>query len=75
MTIFGLALAFIRLPFLPEIAKQDRVILKDRAHLAAENLALRQQLAVAQQGGRRPKFPKVLVRYSGAYSVTGLGDD
>ena len=44
MTIFGLARAFIRL------------ILKERAELAAENLALRQQLAVALHDTKRPKL-------------------
>jgi len=44
MTVFALAWAFIRF------------ILKDKAQLAAENLALRQQLAVAQQNAKGPKL-------------------
>ena len=31
-----------------------RALLRDRAELAAENLALRQQLAVLEQGSKRP---------------------
>jgi len=33
-----------------------RALLKDKAELAAENLALRQQLAVQQRSGKRPKL-------------------
>ena len=44
MSVFALARAFIHL------------ILKDKAQLAAENLALRQQLAIAQQSAKRPKL-------------------
>jgi len=44
MTVFRLARAIIRL------------VMKDKAHLVAENLALRQQLAVAQMDVKRPKL-------------------
>ena len=44
MTVFRLARAIIRL------------VMKDKAHLVAENLALRQQLAVAQMDMKRPRL-------------------
>ena len=44
MTVFRLARAIIHL------------VMKDKAHLVAENLALRQQLAVAQMDVKRPKL-------------------
>ena len=35
-----------------------RTLLRDRAELAAENLALRQQLAILEQTAKRPRLRK-----------------